>query len=55
MVYGIGWVVSLSILLDNISEMYMGSWRINVSYGVTAKMYIKKPSNIEDKPLSCYL
>ncbi len=30
----------------------MGSWCINVSYGVTKK---KKTSNIEDKPLSFYL
>ncbi len=34
----------------------MGSWRINVSYGVTEKFKNKKnTSNIEDKPLSCYL
>ncbi len=31
----------------------MGSWRINVSYGVKEKC--KKNSNIEDKPLSFYL
>ncbi len=33
----------------------MGSWRINVSYGVTEKRKKKKKLNIEDKPLSCYL
>ncbi len=27
MVYSIGWVVSLSILLDNISEMYMMKYK----------------------------
>ncbi len=32
----------------------MGSWRINVSYGVTNKKKTSNP-NIEDKPLSCYL
>ncbi len=37
--------------------MYMGSWYINVSYGVMKKMTKKNPqnSNIEDKPLSSYL
>ncbi len=35
----------------------MISWRIIVSYGVTENLKItqKNTSNIEDKPLSCYL
>ncbi len=38
-------------------KMRMGNWRINVSYDVTEKCKNnnKKNSNIEDKPLSCYL
>ncbi len=35
--------------------IYMGSWRINVSYGVTAKVKKKKTSNIEDKPLMLFV
>ncbi len=34
---------------------FMGSWRINVSYGVTEKCKKKKKTNTEDKPLLCYL
>ncbi len=40
------------------TPLYMGSWRINVSYGVKEKCKknkLKKTSNIEDRPLSCYL
>ncbi len=36
--------------------IYTGNLCFNVSYGATAKMKEEKPhSNVEDKPLSCYL